>query len=146
MVGLPAYAVYHRVTWRMTERIKKIFDRILTGIGLFFLILFFLEVFVSLISTHQVNVQLGFRYATPDTPDGELFVITKVIQGKTMEQSGLRVSDRVQLKAVSDLYLLLVHNQGNEVVIPILRDQKEMKIRVRVPEMDVPLKDVSFLF
>ena len=87
----------------------------------------------------------GFRYATPDTPDGELIVITRVAEGKAMDKAGVKPGDEVQMNAVSDLYKLLVNNQGDEVHIPILRDKKIMMISVWVPEMDIPLKDISFL-
>ena len=49
------------------------------------------------------------------------------------------------MNSVSDLYKLLVNNQGEEVQIPILRDKMKMMINVWVPAMDVPLKDISFI-
>ena len=100
---------------------------------------------VSLITEHHVNTQLGFNYATPETPEGEIFQITKVAPRKTMDNAGLKPGDRIQMAAVSDLYRLLINNQGKEVAIAILRDKKEINIKVRVPELDVPLARVSFL-
>ena len=107
--------------------------------------LFLADVIVSSITAYQVNRQLGFRYATPDTPEGELFVITKVTREKTMDKAGVIPGDEVQMNSVSDLYKLLINNQGKEVLIPILRDKKKIMINVWVPEMDVPLKDISFI-
>jgi hypothetical protein len=43
-------------------------------------------------------------------------------------------------------FLLLIKNQGKEAEIPVVRDKKKIEIRVKVPELDVPLADVSFLF
>jgi hypothetical protein len=58
---------------------------------------------------------------------------------------GMIPEDEVQMNSVSDLYKLLINNQGKEVLVPILRDKKKMMITVRVPEMYVPLKDISFI-
>jgi hypothetical protein len=49
------------------------------------------------------------------------------------------------MNSLSDLYKLLINNQGKEVLIPILRDKKKMMINVWVPEVDVPLKDISLI-
>ena len=89
---------------------------------------------------------MGFCYATPDTPEGELFKIIRVVPGKIMDKAGLKLSDQVQMHAVKELYRLLINNQGKEVVIPIVRNKKKMEIRLIVPELDVPLAGVSFLF
>lgn len=136
-IGLPTYGIYRLVIWMMNESVKARFHRILVLAGMIIIALS--------ITTYQVNRQLGFRYATPITPEGELFVITKVTREKTMDKAGVIPGDEVQMNSVSNLYKLLVNNQGEEVQIPILRDKKKMMINVWVPEMDVPLKDISFI-
>jgi len=50
------------------------------------------------------------------------------------------------VSAPTKLYELLIHNQGREIVIPVLRNKEEILVRVMVPELEVPLKNVSFLF
>ena len=144
-IGLPTYGIYKLVICMMNESIKARFHRILVLGGMIMIALFLADVIVSSITVYQVNRQLGFRYATPDTPEGELFVITKITRGKTMDKAGVLPGDEVQMNSVSDLYKLLVNNLGEEVQIPILRDKKKMMINVWVPEMDVPLKDISFI-
>ena len=144
--GSAAYGIYRLITWKMNVRIKTIFNGFLKVVGISILVLFSAEVTVSLITIHHVNKQLGFCSAIPDTPEGELFEISEVVPGKTMDKAGLKLGDQVQLHAVNDLYQLLTNNQGKEVVILVLRNKKKIKIRVRVPELDVPLVGVSFLF
>ena len=144
--GLPAYGIYRLIIWKMNVRVKAAFHGFLIVAGISFVVLFFVEITISLITIHHVNKQLGFSYATPDTPEGELFEIQKVVPGKTMDKAGLKLFDRVQMNDVNDLYRLLIDNQGNEVVIPIKRNKKKIEIKVRVPELDVPLAGVSFLF
>lgn len=130
----------------MNIKAKTIFHKILLFAGISLTILFFAEIAVSLITIHHVNKQLGFSYATPDTPEGEPFLITKVLPGRIMDKSGLKPGDHVQMFAVNHLYILLINNQGKEVEIPIKRDGIKMMIKVKVPELDVPLAKVSFLF
>ena len=105
--------------------------------------IFLEELTVSLITEHQVNKQLGFNYATPDTPEGEIFEITRVDIGKTMYKSGLRIYDRVQMNSTFDLYKLLIENQGKDVNFLILREDKKIMIYVKVPEMILPLRKYS---
>jgi hypothetical protein len=50
------------------------------------------------------------------------------------------------LWSVSDLYRLLIDNQGEEVTFFVLRDYTEVQIELMVPEMKLPLKRISFLF
>lgn len=124
--------------------IKTVFHRLRKIAILIIGILFFTEMTVTLITIYQVNRQLGFRYATPPTPKGEVFEITKVEPGKTMDRYGLKRLDQVQMNNVNHLYKLLIRNQGKEVVIPVLRNEKKINIRVKVPELYVPLVDYSF--
>ena len=145
-IGLAAYGIYRLIIWKMNVRIKTAFHGFLMIAGISIFMLFFAELTVSLITIHHVNKQLGFRYATPETPEGELFKITKVAPGKTMDKAGLKPGDQVQMRDVNDLYKLLINNQGKEVVLPVLRNKKKIKIRVGVPKLDVPLAGVSFLF
>lgn len=141
-----AYGIYRLITWKMNVRVKTVFNSFLIVLGISILVLFFAEVIVSLITIHHVNKQLGFCHATPDTPEGELFEIYNIVPGKTMDKAGLKPGDQIQMSAVNQLYKLLINNQRKEVVIAIRRNKKKKEIRVSVPELDVPLADVSFLF
>lgn len=130
----------------MNLRVRIIFKRVMTILGIIFCVVFSTELTLSLITQHHVNKQLGFTYATPYTPEGEIFEITKVVRGKTMDKAGLKCYDRVQMFRVTDLYELLIQNQGKEVSIPIKRDKQDMEVRVTVPKLDVPLAKFSFIF
>lgn len=146
IMGSIAYGLYKLITWKMGAKIKSLFQQFVVIIGVMAAVLFFAEVTVSLITTFQVNKQLGFTYATPETPEGELFEIQKVIPGKTMDKAGLKPLDQVQMWNTGHLYRLLINNQGKEVKIPIKRDGEKMFIKVKVPKMDLPLGRCSFLF
>jgi hypothetical protein len=52
----------------------------------------------------------------------------------------------VIFNGTTQLYELLINNQGGEAVIPVLRNNEEIFVMVRVPTLNVPLADVSFLF
>lgn len=144
--GAVAYSIYRMIIWKMNTKMKATFHHLLKIATISVVVLFFAEITVSLITIYHVNKQLGFSYATPDTREGELFEIQKVVSGKTMDKAGLKLFDQVQLRAVNDLYKLLIKNQGKEVVIPIVRNHRRMEIKLRVPELNAPLADVSFLF
>ena len=145
-IGLPVYGIYRLIIWKMNAGIKSTFNGLLKVTGITILIIFFTEITISLITIYQVNEQLGFGYATPDTPQGELFLISKVVAGRTMHKAGLMEGDQVQMTNTSQLYELLINNQGAKVVIPILRNNEEIIVRVKIPALDVPLAEVSFLF
>ena len=145
ITGLVAFGIYKLITWKMNLKVKKVFNIFLKIVGILIVIFFFAEMTVSLITTNHVNKQLGFSCATPDTPKGELFIITKVVAGKTMDKAGLKPDDQIQMVAVSDLYKLLIDNQGKDVTIAVLRNQKEINIMISVPKLDVPLASISFL-
>lgn len=146
LVGSATYGIYRLIIWKMNIRVKTVFHNFLKIVGISIVVLFLAEMTVSLITEHHVNIQLGFNCATPETPEGEIFQITKIVPGKTMDKAGLKPGDRVQMVAVSDLYRLLINNQGKDVAIAILRDKKEININIRVPKLDVPMAGVSFLF
>jgi hypothetical protein len=145
-IALPIYGIYKLIIRRMTERTKAIFHRVLKIIGICLLVIFIAEIIISFITTHQVNKQLGFYDATPETPEGEFFIITKVIPGGVMAKAGLKPDDQVLMQAVGDLYRLLINNQGEEVSFLILRDNKEVTISAKVPLMELPLRRVTFLY
>jgi hypothetical protein len=145
-MGLIAFGLYKLIAWKMGVGLKKAFQGFLLILCFSLAVLFFAELTLSVITIFQVNKQLGFSYATPETPEGELFEISGVEPGKTMDKSGLKIADRVQMAACKDLYLLLINNQGKEAVIPIIRNKQELQIKVNVPNLDVPLARVSFLF
>ncbi len=146
IIGLPFYGIYRLTIRKMNERTKTIFHRVLKIAGICLFAIFFSELTVSLITIHHVNKQLGFNYATPETPEGEPFLITRVVPGKTMDEAGLKKDDIVQMWNTCHLYRLLINNQGKEVSFLVLRDKKEITIRVRVPEMELPLRRVVVLF
>ena len=62
-----------------------------------------------------------------------------------MDKAGLKKDDIVQMWNTCHLYSLLVNNQGKEVSFSVIRYEKEIIIRVMVPEMDLPLRKLSFL-
>ncbi len=146
ILGAGAFGIYRLAIWKMNERVKKVFHNSLKLAGILILVFFFAEMIFSLITIHLVNKQLGFNYATPDTPKGELFEITTVEPGKIMEKTGLIPGDQIEMTAVDDLYKLLIKNQEKEVVIPVLRDKKKIKIKLKVPRLDVPQAYASFLY
>ncbi len=146
IVGVPIYCIYMRIVRKMTEGAKAKFHRILKIIGICILVFFFAELTITLITQHQVNKQLGFNYATPETPEGELFLITRVVPGKVMHKAGLKKGDRVQMWSTSHLYRLLIENQGNEAEFSVLRDNKKIIVRVKVPEMELPVRKATIFF
>lgn len=143
--GLIGYWLIRLITWKMKEEAMDVFFRILVISGITVVVLLFASGTVSLITIMQVNKQLGFAYGTPDTPEGELFEISRVVDGKTMYMAGLKVGDQVQFDSVNDLYRLLVRNQGRSVGIPVRRNKRDITILIQVPELQVPLAGVSFL-
>ena len=145
-IGLAAYGIYRLLIWKMNFKVKKIFHTCLKITGIFIFVLFYAELTLTLITEHHVNTQLGFCYTTPETPEGEPFLIYEVVPGKTMDKAGFKAGDQIQMHATSDLYRLLINNQGKEIFIQILRNQKKIDIKVSVPHLDVPLREVSFLF
>jgi hypothetical protein len=144
--AIAAISLYKLITWKMKDRIKKRFQESLVVLAILLVVLFFFNVTTTLITIYQVNRQMGFTYATPDTPEGELFEIQKVTPGKTMDKAGLKRFDQVQMRAVNDLYRLIIKNQGKEIVIPIKRNGELLNIRLVVPNLNVPLAKVSFIF
>ncbi len=146
ILGSIAYGIYWLITWKMNDRVKVVFQNFLLITGILIIVLIFAGITVSLITINHVSKQLGFCYATPETPEGEFFEIQDVVPGKTMDQAGLKPFDLVQMYAVNDLYRLLINNQGKKVIIPVLRNKKKINIRVKVPELNVPFGRVSFLF
>jgi len=144
--GLAGYGIYMLIIWKMYVSVKRVFHKILMITGISILMLFFAEITVTLITIHHVNKQLGFSYSTPETKEGEFFLISKVIQEESMHKAGLKPGDRVLILAVNDLYIQLIENQEKEVSIPILRNNKEIEIKLIVPKLDIPLSDISFLF
>jgi hypothetical protein len=75
-IALPIYGIYKLIIRKMNERTKRVFHGFLKIAGISILVLFFAELTVSTITNHHVNKQLGFNYATPETPEGEFFEIT----------------------------------------------------------------------
>ncbi len=124
-IGLPAYGIYRLIVWKMNQGTMNTFNVFLKIAGIAILIVFFTVMTIDLITIHHVNKQLGFAYATPDTPEGERFLITKVVPGTTMHKAGLITGDQVQMSNVNNLYQLLINNQNKEVVIHVLRNKKK---------------------
>jgi hypothetical protein len=130
----------------MTEEEKIHFNKVLRIIGICLFIIFLEELTVSLITEHHVNKQLGFSQATPDTPEGELFEITRVDAGKIMDKAGLKPYDRIQMNSTYKFYRLLINNQGKEVTFTVLRNKQELAINVEVPKMKLPLRKISISY
>ena len=49
--------------------------------------------------------------------------------------------DRGLMNATSEIYKLLISIQGKEATFQVLRDKKEVKIKVKVPVMELQLKE-----
>lgn len=137
ILGIPVYAFYIWLHGRLTgEQMNKLKKRLIIAaiaLGIFL----FAGGGISLVKIHQVNEALGFRHATPDLPEGEPFLITRIEQGKAMHEAGLMEEDRVQMGAVNDLYALLINNQGKAVEFMVKRDGEILTIKLVVPEMDI---------
>ncbi len=141
VVAVPLYGIYRLIIWKMSEKTKEAFHNVLAVSVSLLVVMVVAWVPLELITEHQVNRQLGFRYATPDTPEGEFFIITKTVPAGVMDKAGLKAEDRVLMNSVPRFYRILIRNQGGEVEFNILRDEKEIVIRVRVPEMDLTLRN-----
>lgn len=141
-----AYGLYRLIIWKMGNGARIIFHKFLIAGGIALVTLFVLNLIFSLITICQVNNQLGFGYATPDTPEGEIFEITRVEPGKAMDMAGLKVLDRVLMYSVDDLYILLIEHQGDTAVFEVLRGGVKIDIRVGVPELRLPLREGAFWF
>lgn len=137
ILGIPIYALYIWLSGRLTGEQMKTLKKRLVIAGVALGIFLFAGGGISLVKIHQVNEAMGFRYATPDLPEGELFLITQVEYGKAMFEAGLKEGDRVQMGAVNDLYALLINNQGKVVEFEVKRDGKLLTIKLEVPEMDI---------
>jgi hypothetical protein len=136
ILWIPVHAFYSWLKRRLTDdQVKKLKARLVIAaiaLGIFL----FAGGGITLVKIHQVNEALGFRYATPELPEGEPFLITRVEYGKAMHEAGLRENDRVQMGAVNDLYALLINNQRREVEFEVKREEEIMTIKLVVPEMD----------
>jgi len=110
--------------------INKTFRGAILSAGILGLVLFFVTMAICLITIMQINRQMGFSYATPETPEGELFIIQKVAHGKIMHEAGLQKYDRVLMPGPNNLYRRLIRNQGSEVLIPVSRDGEQLIIKV----------------
>jgi len=145
-VALPLYGCYRLVIRKMNVRTKVIFHKVLKIIGICIVVIFMAELALTLITEHHVNKQLGFGNATPDTPEGEFFVITKVVPGGIMDRAGLKPDDRVLMQATRDLYKLLIDAECKEANFLVLRDNKEVSIKLKVPLMELPLRRMVLWF
>lgn len=116
---------------------------LIAGVGIATVLLTML--ICTLITEHQVNQQLGFRYASPETPEGEPFLITRVTEGKAMQRAGLQEGDTIRFGRTSDLYRLLIYHQGESVTIPITRNGKDLEIHLMVPTLRLTVVRGSFL-
>jgi len=145
-IFLPVYRIYRLIICNMNEGKRILFQRVLKITGICIVIILLAELVLSIMVQNQVNRQLGFNYATPETPEGEYFEIIRVDTGSVMEQSGLKLYDRVQMPAVSQLYRLLLNNQVDEVSFMVLRETDMVEIHVQVPAMQVPLWRLAFIF
>ena len=88
---------------------------------------------------------MGFKYSTPESKEGEFFIIKYVEPGKAMDEAGLMIHDQLTLFSVNELYRLLIGNQCQEVSIIVRRKDEEHTIIIKVPEMELFLQRLSFL-
>lgn len=132
-VILLTWLILHLVKKYAGDRFKGIFHYSLIITGTVAGLLFILYMTIVLTFQHQVNVQMGFNYGTPDTPEGELFVITRIDNGLPMNEAGLNEDDIIRTSAVSDLYTMIYKNQGKEIIVPIKRNGSDLNIPVKVP-------------
>ena len=146
IVGSLVFGIYKLVIFKMNDKLKKVFHGYLKIAVIAVIILFLVEVLISIYTIQLVNKQLGFNYATPETQEGELFEITGVVRGKAMGKAGLKLGDQIQMSNVDELYRLLINNQGKEVEVSVLRKRQRVKIKINIPDLDVPLAKLSFLF
>ena len=144
-IGLLFYGIYWLIIRKTGLSIRTRIHRLLTFIGVGIVVVLFTMVTFTLITEHQVNKKLGFNYATPETPMGEPFLITKVVDGKAMHLAGLRKGDVIRFGSTRDLYKLLIDHQGKEITIPIARNGKEIDINLKVPEIRLMVVKFSFL-
>jgi len=140
VILLPIAGLYLFIITKASDRSRKIFDRFLRIIIMLVLVIFCIEIAISLITEHQVNKNLGFNYSTPELPEGEVFLLTKVTPGMPMDNAGLKPYDQVLMNSTMRFYRLLIDNRGREAEFKVLRDEKEIAIRVRVPEMQLLLR------
>lgn len=137
--------LYFLITWKMKPKVFSGFKRILSIVIFIAGVVFVFDMTTSLITIFQVNSQLGFTYATPETKDGEIFELQIIRKGKTMDKAGLKSFDRILMNNVNDFYRLLITNQGKTVTITVLRDNEKIEIPVYIPQLNVPLQHVSFI-
>jgi hypothetical protein len=84
-----------------------------------------------------VDAQLGFHYGTPYEKGEEVFVITDVVAGGIMDESGLRVGDYPQC-SIASLYERIVFGQGKRVALPVERGGKVLTLEIVVPTLKLP--------
>ena len=144
-IGLLVYGLYRLIIRKAGLSIRTRIHRIMIFFGVCFGVVLFTMVSCTLITEHQVNKELVFNYATPETPMGEPFLITKVVEGKAMHLAGLRKGDVIRFGSTRDLYKLIIDHQGKEITIPIARNGKEIDINLKVPEIRLMVVKFSFL-
>ena len=140
VIALPVAGLYLFIINKLNDRSRKTFDRVIRIITVMLITVFFAVIAVSLITQHQVNKNLGFNYSTPELPKGEVFLIMKVTSGMPMDEAGLKPKDQVLMNSTMRFYRLLIDNQGREAEFKVLREEKEIVLRVRVPEMKLILR------
>lgn len=145
-IAIPLYILYKFLTKKLNRRSANSIKTALKIAGFIFIVLFLMEMTLSIINIRLMNKQMGFSYSTPELPEGEFLIIKRIEPGNIMDVSGLKVNDRVNMDSVSELYRLLKDNQGNEVSIQIIRNNKEETINVNVPDLELYLERLSFWF
>ncbi len=146
IIGIPAYWIYRSIIPNISEKNRAVIYKILKVVGICIIVTFSAELTGTMITQNQVNKKLGFNYATPETSEGEFFVVTRITSFGVMDKAGLRPDDQMLMEGPLVLYKLLIDNQGKEVAFNVLRDSKEITISVNVPEMHLPLGKFSFYF
>ena len=68
-MGLIAIGLYKLITWKLSAWLKTVFHRFLLFLGISLAVFFFAELTLSVITIFQINKQIGFSHATPETPE-----------------------------------------------------------------------------
>jgi hypothetical protein len=96
------------------------------------------EMHVHLQMYEDVQQQLGFRYETPYLEGGgEALILTEISEGGIMDRAGFKQGDRYDTVGglVIPFINLFVFHQGNQTVVPILRNDEHVEIPVDVPQL-----------
>jgi len=90
----------------------------------------------------DVQKQLGFQTDTPYEDGKEVFIISKIEPHNQMAKAGFMEGDHFPFSSTTVLYKSIVFGQGKEIIIPVIRKNKKIKIKIQVPHLK--LRDDPF--